>query len=416
MAWFNFWNKSAPVEDLEEKLNPVQSYYAGTTYPTRESTTSYEQAYEKLEIVNRGVNMIVDDCSEISFKIGPKTSFEAVAKRTYARASRVDLLLNSQPNPFQDISSFRRLLFTDYLLDGNIFIYFDGVHMYHLPASKVTIVADKKKYVSEYKFNGDPAINFKPEEIIHIKENSFYSQFRGVSRLKPAYRTMVLLDSMRDFQDNFFENGAVPGLVITSPNTLSQKIKDRMKISWQKEYNPKSGASRPMILDGGLALDSVSKVNFKELDFQPSIEANEKVILKAMGIPPILLDSGNNANIRPNMRLYYLQTVLPIVHKLTAAYTRYFGFEIYEDHSDIPALQPELRDAAQYYTSLVNAGIITPNEARVAMNFDEIAGCEEIRIPQNIAGSAVDPTQGGRPAEGDLSNGGEAETSESDSE
>jgi hypothetical protein len=47
----------------------------------------------------------------------------------------------------------------------------------------------------------------------------------------------------------------------------------------------------------------------------------------------------------------------------------------------------------------VNAGIITPNEARVAMNFDELPDADEIRIPQNIAGSAVDPSQGGRPTE-----------------
>ena len=34
-----------------------------------------------------------------------------------------------------------------------------------------------------------------------------------------------------------------------------------------------------------------------------------------MGVPPILLDGGNNANIRPNHRLYYLETILPIVEK-----------------------------------------------------------------------------------------------------
>ena len=45
-------------------------------------------------------------------------------------------------------------------------------------------------------------------------------------------------------------------------------------------------------------------------------ERNEKIILKALGIPPILMDSGNNANIRPNMRLYYLETILPIVRKI----------------------------------------------------------------------------------------------------
>ena len=125
----------------------------------------------------------------------------------------------------------------------------------------------------------------------------------------------------------------------------------------------------------------------------------KKIILKALGVPPIMLDSGNNANIRPNMRMYYLETILPIVKKLNAAYSRFFGFVINEDITNIPALQPELRDQATFYTSLVNAGIITPNEARTAMNFDELPDADEIRIPANIAGSAVDPAQGGRPVE-----------------
>jgi phage portal protein BeeE len=172
-----------------------------------------------------------------------------------------------------------------------------------------------------------------------------------------------------------------------------------MLISWQARYKPDAGGRRPLILDGGIEVDKISNVNFKELDFQNAIAENEKIILKALGVPPILLDSGNNANIRPNLRLYYLETVLPIVRKLNFALERYFGFEISEDVTNIPALQPELRDQSQYYTSLVNTGVITPNEARVKLGFESIEGHDELRIPANIAGSAVDSSEGGRPVE-----------------
>lgn len=397
MAWYDRIIGRKPEVQEEEKLNPVQAHYEHKTLPTREPYNSYERAYEDLEIVNRGVNLIVDDCAELDAIVNPpKTGISGVAKGV--KRSRVELLLNSQPNPFQDISSFRRNLFTDYLLDGNIFIYFDGVHLYHIPANKMTIHGSSTTYIDYYSYDGD-ATRFSPDEIIHVKENSFYSIYRGVSRLKPALRTMILMRRMRDFQDNFFKNGAVPGLVLKSPNTLSEKIKERMIQSWTARYSPDSGGRRPLVLDGGLEIDKVSNVNFKELDFQSAIAENEKIILKALGIPPIMLDSGNNANIRPNMRMYYLETILPIVKKLNIAYERFFGFCIHEDVTDIPAMQPELRDQAAFYTSLVNAGILTPNEARVAMNFDELDGCEEIRVPQNIAGSAVNPEEGGRPVE-----------------
>ena len=260
------------------------------------------------------------------------------------------------------------------------------------------IHTDEKTFVKNYTLNQQ--ITYGVDEIIHIKENSFHSIYRGTSRLKPAFRTMELVYSMRQFQDNFFKNGAVPGLVLKSPNTLSDKIKDRMIIAWQNRYRPDTGGRRPLILDGGIEVDAISNVSFKDLDFQNAIIENEKIILKALGIPPILLDSGNNANIRPNQRLYYLECIVPIVRKLNHAISRYFGFHIKEDISEIPALQPELRDAAAYYTSLVNGGIITAAEARDRLGFEEIEGTTEIRVPANIAGSAGNPAEGGRPTEG----------------
>ena len=261
----------------------------------------------------------------------------------------------------------------------------------------MTIHASDTTYIEKFTFNEQ--ISYKPSEIIHIKDNSFYSIYRGVSRLKPALRTMVLMRNMRDFQDNFFKNGAVPGLVLKSPNTLSEKIKERMIQSWTARYRPDAGGRRPLILDGGIEIDSVSNVNFKELDFQAAIAENEKIILKALGIPPIMLDSGNNANLRPNMRMYYLETILPIIRKMNFAMERYFGFKLKEDITDIPALQPELRDQSQYYSALVNTGIISPNEARDALSFDPVDGYDDLRVPANIAGSAANPDEGGRPVE-----------------
>ena len=395
MAWYDRLLGRNP--DTEEKLNPAQyviSRNEGLTVDSREVVTNYRNAYEQLEIVNRAVNMIVDDVADIPYTLGNQTpGISNIVKNI--RRSKVDLLINREPNPFQDINSFKRNLIIDLMIDGNIFIYFDGAHLYHLPADKVRIETDASTFISKYTYEN--SIDYSPNEIIHIKENSFNSIYRGVPRLKPAFRTMQLLSSMRNFQDNFFKNGAVPGLVLKSPNTLSEKIKERMLQAWVARYNPQSGGRRPLFLDGGLEVENLTEVNFKDLDFQEGIKSNERIILEAMGIPPILLDGGNNANIRPNHRLYYLETILPIVRKLGYALERYFGFEVAEDVTGIPALQPELRDQAAYYATLVNTGIMSPNEAREALGKDPVDGFDEPRVPANIAGSAANPEEGGRP-------------------
>jgi len=395
MAWYDrFINRND-----EEKLNPAQyviSRDQGLTIDSREKINNYRSAYEQLEVVNRAVNMIVDDAAEVPYDVGQKILGVNPIKKEIRR-TRVDLLLNKEPNPFQDVSTFKRNLLIDLLIDGNIFVYYDGRHLYHLPAEHVTIHSDDNTYIE--KFTYDNTIDYKPSEIIHIKENSFNSIYRGVPRLKPALRTMQLLASMRNFQDNFFKNGAVPGLVLKSPNTLSEKIKERMLQAWVARYNPQSGGRRPLFLDGGLEVENLTEINFKNLDFQEGIASNEKIILEALGIPPILMDSGNNANIRPNHRLYYLETILPITNKIKYAFERYFGFKLDENIAGIPALQPELRDQASYFATLVNSGIMTPNEAREALRLEEITGFDQPRVPANIAGSASNPEEGGRPQE-----------------
>ena len=67
MAWYDRF-LGINREETEEKLNPSQyviSRNEGMTIDSREIVTNYRNAYEDLEVVNRAVNMIVDDVAEI---------------------------------------------------------------------------------------------------------------------------------------------------------------------------------------------------------------------------------------------------------------------------------------------------------------------------------------------------------------
>ena len=282
-------------------------------------------------------------------------------------------------------------------MEGNIFIYWDGAYLYHLPAANVTIIPDEKNYVKEYQYNR--SITYLPSEIIHIQDLNSTSIFRGTSRLVSATRTISTIKKMGNFQDSFFENGAVPGLVLETENTLSTQAKERTIQQWTQKYNTKGGARRPMIIDSGLKVKAIYDVNFKELDFDASITSHEAKLLKALGVPPILLDGGNNANIAPNLRLFYLETVIPIVKKYISALEFFFGFDLELITNNISAIQPELKEIASYYATLTNAGIITPDEARIELRYEAKGGeADNLRIPANIAGSAANPSIGGKPS------------------
>ena len=389
MAWYN------KITDwVSEKRNPAQHVIRdeeGINIGS-DSVVGYRSAFKKLESVNRGTNLIVGACSSLDYDIKDKISDASPG----TRQKSLNNLLNFKPNPHQSAQDFRTNIFTDFILEGNIFIYFDGAHLYHLPAVNVQVSPDPKSYVENYKYNN--SVIFKPSEIIHIKDLNSDSIYRGSSRLESAYRSIQILYKMQSFQENFFENNAIPGMVLTSENTLSTIAKEKTIQNWISKYNPKSGARRPMILDSGLKPSNILDTNFQEMDFDNSIKSHDIKILKALGVPSILLDSGNNANISPNLRLFYLETVMPIIRKYVSGLERYFGYDIDAITYNVTSLQPDIKDIATYHSTLVNAGIITVNEARAELRYDSIPGNDDIRIPANIAGSAVNPSIGGAPA------------------
>lgn len=389
----NILTKSA--DWFREKLNPAQTRIAqdSGTQVGSDAKITYYQSFQKLESVNRSVSMLVSAASSLDYDIKDKVHDGVVAG---IRQKTLNTLLNFRPNPYQSAQDFRTALFTDFILEGNAFVHFDGVFMYHLPASKVEILTDEKTFIKGFRYNG--SVDFKESEVFYFRDLSSDSIYRGSSRLQSADRSVKLLYSMQQFQENFFDNGAVFGLVLTTDNTLSQVAKEKTIAYWLQKYNVKNGGKRPVILDSGLKPHQLAETNFKDMDFDQSIKTHAEKIMQAIGVPPILLQGGNNANISPNLRLFYLETVLPINRKFISAVERYFGYDVEAITTTVSALQPELKDIAAYHSTLVNAGIISANEARLELRYEAKAGNDDLRIPANIAGSAANPSTGGRPA------------------
>jgi HK97 family phage portal protein len=397
------------------KLNPAQPSIASLEpFASPETIVDFEQAYREIEVIHRSVDMIINAMCEIPFVVDGGAS------------KKVNKLLNIKPNPFEDRVRLFRRAFLDFQLDGNAFFYYDGADLYLLPANDVEVVPDDRTFVSHYNYlvhnqqandfygfgrgkqtSKSESIRFEPQEIIHVMAENENSIFRGTSKLKPILNLMELYYYMIKFQRQFFKNNALPGFVLTTENILSKRVKERLLESWRASYTTIfDGARNPAILDGGLKIDEFSTKSFDQLDFENSIERIQQDMAKALGVPYVLLKSGNNANIDANQKLFYLHTILPLLNQFCSAFSHFFngGVEIRPDRLSVPALQPDNRTQAVYYSTLVNTGIITPNEAREGLRFPKLENNDNIRIPQNITGSATDATQGGRPSEEESTN------------
>ena len=413
MAWTDW---------IVEKLNPAQPSIALSSGTSVSSgvIVDYKKAYKEIDVINRSVEMIINACMEIPF--------EVQSANGRGPTDRLNRLLNKNPNPFEDRNKLLRRAFLDLIIEGNCFFYYDktSYHLYVLPAEKVAIVPDKRTFINSFKYNvgsnsnmshygdrnffrrptGDAgeAVTFTTEEIIHIRLDNYESIYRGASRLRGIHKDIELYYSLTNFQQQFFQNNAIPGLVLTTEHVLSKAVKDRLLAHWSSAYNAvKGGGRNPAILDGGLKIDKLGLVNFHELDFESSVARIQEDMAKGLGVPFILLKSGNNANLDANQKLFYLHTVVPILSLMTSAFQLFFGpnVDIFPDKKKIEILQPDLKTQAMYWSTLANSGLVTPNEARAGLGMAEMTDqdMDKIRLPQNIVGSASNPSTGGRPPE-----------------
>lgn len=364
--------------------------------------TNLYNAYELFECVNRGVNLIADCGASIPIDVGvPYKGYVPVNLARKMPNQRLHALLNIAPNPDQDRVEFLTGVIVDILLAGNAYIYFDGTSLYRLPVIYMKVVAGQKKLVDHYLYSPNGVdIRFEPEEIIRIKESSSTNPYIGTSRLSSALQSLTIIDKMNTYQKNYFKNSTVLGVVLLSKNILGDRTKKRLKTTLSG-YSPISGANNPIILDGDVQLQNISQQTNKDLDYDTSLKTRESRVLQALGIPPVLLDPGSSTTLDQNTKLFYITTVLPLMGKIVSAFERYFGIDLKLALTEVPAMLPDARVRAAALQSLVNSGIITRNEARMDLRYEPAkeSFADELILPTNIAGSALDPNQGGRPTD-----------------
>lgn len=394
---------------------PASDEVSGEESASTFNAKNLYNAYCTFEVVNRGVNLVADCMSTIPIDVAgaiegyTPTSVSTVTGEQNRRVkkNRLNVLLNLAPNPDQSSAELWGQITVDFLLTGNAFLYFDGAYLYRLSPTAVTVHPGTTRLVDHYTYTPLGAdIRFESYEVIHIKEHNSGNPLIGMSRLACAIDTLKIMSQMTTYQHNFFKNSALLGVTIVSKNLLSDKIKKRLLDSWMTGYNPVNGARKPIILDGDVDVKNVNQQTYRDLEFDAGYSSRELKILKAIGVPPILLEAGNNANISPNLKLFYMTTVLPLFSKIIKALERYFGYDLKPAIGEVPALLPEAKERADSLSTLANAGIITRNEARVELRYplyktpDSEEMADQLILPANIAGSAADKTQGGRPPNG----------------
>jgi len=312
--------------------------------------------------------------------------------------SPLQKLLN-RPNEFQASSAFFDEVVSYLELTGNAFVFYTGGELYVLRPDRVVVIPGKtqnqvQRY--EYRVNG-AKVNLDARSVIHLKLFAPDDDWRGISPLNAVLKSVVQNDSSRTWNVSLLQNSARPSGFLKTSKILSENQFERLEQRIKESYSSSANAGKPMLLEGDLNWQQLG-FNPAEMEWLEGLKLSAREIAIAFGVPPELIGDASNktySNYQEARRSFYTETVIPLLQllksELNARLTKMVkgGGYIDFDKDSIEALHEDRKLVWSQAIEAVKAGILTQNEARELLGYEDIPGANSLYVSAGLLPSAT---------------------------
>jgi HK97 family phage portal protein len=291
------------------------------------------------------------------------------------------------------------------------------LEMYILDATLITTQLTETRYpmyrlaTPSYGFSKDAPLDYW--QIMHMMEMGW--QGSGGWNKGILLTELVGLDQDIDLYANYvMQNGAKPsGMFVTDqviPDSKYKEIAARLKEGWSQLTGSRpTDPSKPgqgMLLDNGMKYMPIDMLSIQDADLAALKEQTMKRICGVFGVPPQMISVGESKfnNTQTMLDEFYKSTMAPLLtnvqQKLKVSLLQGYP-NLYIQFQTDNFLKGAPLDQMNYSVAGVNAGILTPNEARKYLGLSEIDDTIAKTLvnkggkQEPIAGSSPQDTGGG---------------------
>lgn len=211
----------------------------------------------------------------------------------------------------------------------------------------------------------------------------------GLNPIEMARETIGLGLSAQAYGARFFDNDAKPGGWIEYPGTFKDKdARTTFRDSFQAAQ---SGFNRgkAAVLEHGMKYHELTLSN-EDAQFLETRKFQVSEIARIFRVPPHMigdLERSTNNNIEQQAREFVMHTMTPWAERWEAAIEAELllddeGLEVEFDFANL--LRGDSKARAEYYSSGIQTGWLTRNEARTSENLDPLDGLDEPLMPLNM--------------------------------
>lgn len=220
---------------------------------------------------------------------------------------------------------------------------------------------------------------------------------KQLNPIDPFTRGLGIAESIADeveideyaakFQKRFFYNDATPPVVFEMPDATREQ-RDEFLAAWNKRHKGVDNSHRAAALSGNVAVHELNSASGRSLDFVESRIAIRDAVLEHFGVPREIMgitENSNRATADSAQYIYAKNVLTPKIRQREEAINKQL-LPLFGDNLvwRFDAVIPYDKDfdkskALEAY----NAGLITKNEARRLLDFDDAEGGDVYKVGIN---------------------------------
>ncbi len=396
---FDFFTRKPQVKSQEER------FYGSGIYKTSLMGNASGQPVDKLRSLQLStvwscVRVISETIASLPISLYEK---DATDKRYILSSNPLHTLVGEQPSTLYNSFNFFEKALVDLCLDGNFYAYIErnngglptqiipiqceDVTVYVSPDGREVYYQIKQNETIPYPFTG----RVGSDNMLHIKGLSC-DGIVGKSPIQTHAQSLGVSLSIEQFAGSYFKNGSSLGGILKHPGTLKPETAKRLRASWNETYSGSINAGKTAILEEGMEFQSKTIPN-NAAQFLETRQYQVSDIARIFRVPNHLINDLSNAtysNIEAQQIDFAVHTITPWIKRIEMALnqklvpfnkkgSQYFKFNL------TALLRGDSKSRADYYRTLVNIGVMSPDEVRSFEDMNSMGGeSEKVYMQSNM--------------------------------
>jgi HK97 family phage portal protein len=312
--------------------------------------------------------------------------------RELMRGAVASVLRN--PNEYQTRSDFWLFMMANLLLTGNAYAIAQrdnrgAVSAFHpRPASSVApyVAPDGSIF---YQVGGDVYNDLTPDldhmvparDVLHLRLFCLNHWLIGVSPLTACAASIAGADAIQKNTANFFANMSRPGGILRTPKPLNADAAARLKSMWEQGTS-NNFMGRTAVLDNDVQWQPLT-ISAQDAALVDQYRMSIADVARVYRVPLWMLgemDKASFRNVETLQRSFVVSTLGFYIEAIEDALDKFFRLPVdqyVEFDVEGGLMRAETKDRFEAYSSAIQNGILTPNEARKLEDLEPIDGGDE---------------------------------------